>query len=467
MKLSLANWKKTIYYLKRNGLRNTILAAGERLGAGQEHYVYREPTAQELCAQRARVFAGKPEFSIVVPLYRTPRVYLTELLDSVMCQTYPHFELILADATPDESVAQAVREYAAAGGVSITADSSASEEGAAYDFTAGAIVYRRLTENGGISRNTNEALQYAAGDYVGLLDHDDVLTADALYCMAEQIEACAQAGQRAMLLYSDEDKCNQDRTVYYEPHYKTDFNRELLYSNNYICHFLVMKRELIQELSLRPEYDGAQDYDLVLRAAEKIPETSIVHIPRVLYHWRCHTGSTAENPQSKMYAYEAGKRALQDAADRQGINAYAEHLKHLGFYRLVYEPDILQARPDVGAVGRGCVQGSALTGARLTCGPYDAQGQALYEGLRSGYSGYMHRAVLGQDAEAADIRRIRVRTECRVLFEQAVGVPYRESADGYFDWTILDKDTDYRAVSMALGQALREAGWRVVWLPAE
>lgn len=444
-RINAANWKRTLYYLRRNGLKNTVYAVLERLAGRQEAgYCYVQPTAEELAAQKEHKWGREPLFSILVPTYRTPEGYLREMIGSVLDQTYSKLELILADATADDSVERIVRECM---------------EKEQEKYGCQRIRYQRLEKNGGISENSNEALKLVKGDYVGLLDHDDVLTPDALYRMAEQIEKTAE---EPLLLYSDEDKCNQDRSEYFEPHYKMDFNLDLLLSNNYICHFMVMKRELIQSLGFRKQFDGAQDFDLVLRAVSCIlpEEDRIVHVPRILYHWRCHTGSTAENPQSKTYAYEAGKGAVQEMAKRMGWNARAEHLKHLGFYGLCYEPDLLTARADVGAVG-----GKLIKGRRLAYGAYDEQGNILYEGLPEGFSGYLHRGVLLQDAAAVDIRMIKVSPRCQELFKQVTGVAYTEDKAGYFDWKQLASGTDYQALSLQLGQTLRQAGYRICWNP--
>lgn len=437
-----ANVKKTIYYLQRNGLKNMLYAAMERLeDTAKNSYVYSEPSAKELELQRSTKFPQEPLFSILVPLYRTPEVYLKELLDSVQDQTYGKWELVLADATEDDSVKKILE---------------------AYMEDDRRIRYLRLSENGGISVNTNEGLKAVTGDYVGLLDHDDVLTPDALFYMAKAIHDAKEQGICLKILYSDEDKCDADRSTYYEPHHKTDFNLDLLLSNNYICHFLVMKRELITGLGFRKEYDGAQDYDLVLRGVSAVlpGEEQIAHIPRVLYHWRCHVGSTAQNPQSKQYAYEAGKRALEDMAAREEYHASAEHLKHLGFYRLVYKQEIWEARRDVGVVG-----GRMLNRGRIAAGAYAEDGTILYQGLKNGYSGYMHRAVLAQNAAAVDVRMMKVRPECRDLLCNLTGIPYQERQDGTFDWTILPGGTDYVALSLQFGKILRQEGYRILWDP--
>lgn len=494
-RLNRANLKKTIYYLKRNGIKSTFYAVLERLEERKKApYVWTPPADARLEEQRAgweksgwqlaRQTRGAAPltFSILVPVYRTKPEYLRELLDSLRAQTYPGWELILADATEDDSVEQMLR---GSGGPS------------------GRIRYIHLEKNAGIAENTNQALPYAAGDYIGLLDHDDILTPDALHEMAAAIRQERERGREPAFLYSDEDKCNGDRTEYFEPNFKEDFNLDLLLSNNYICHFLVMKRELMQELRFRPEYDGAQDFDLVLRAVARLKgrEQDITHIPKVLYHWRCHPGSTAENPESKRHAYEAGRRAVQDFADGQGWRARAVDTAHVGFYALRYEGDIFENRPDIGAVGGRVVGGSRAKGllwahrggiasgrsvgrdgavngrpghklpwcrGKIIGGRMNRDGRVLYEGLPAHYSGYLHRAVLSQDAEAVDLRNIRVRPQCRELFGQIAGIPYstRPGTD-IFDASQLPEGSDVRALSLKFCEALRKEGYRILYLPNE
>ena len=441
-RINRANIRKTIYYLKRNGILNTWYAARERMEeTKKEPYHYQPPAEQELMRQRANPPAYQGLISVVVPAYHTAPQYLRELTDSLLQQTYSNWELILADASADESVEKVIKTY--------------SDE---------RIHYVRLKGNAGISRNTNCALEYASGEYIGLLDHDDVLTEDALYKIATAVARRKQAGAEVKMLYSDEDKCDSGRTLYFEPNRKEKFNLDLLLSNNYICHFLVMESRLMKELGFRTEYDGAQDYDLVLRAAERLMERpeQIVHIPKVLYHWRCHSASTAENPQSKQYAYEAGRRALQDFADRQGWNARVAHLRHLGFYKIEYITHVFQNRRDIGAVGGRVLQKGKVVGGRLS-----EDGVFVYEGLPKAYSGYLHRAVLSQDADAVDIRCIQIRTECIPIFEEVTGVSYRQApGTNLFDASALPKDTDYRQLSAEFGKALRNAGYRILYDPS-
>ena len=480
-KINLANVKKTIYYLKRNGIKNTWYAVLERLEERKNvPYTYQPVSEEELARQRAWSKDRDAVFSILVPAYRTNETYLREMILSVAEQSYPYWELILADATPDDSVGVAVDKLLAEQGLSWSDESEAKglskqscgkeqlcdEECTCHKALAkyatwdcGRLCYVKLTENAGIAANTNQALKYAAGDYVGLLDHDDLLTPDALYEMAYAIDRTKDRGAALQMIYSDEDKCNGDMTLFYEPNRKEDFNRDLLYSNNYICHFLVMTRELIQALGFRSAYDGAQDYDLVLRASASVSKEEIAHIPRVLYHWRCHTGSTAENPRSKQYAYDAGLRALQDLADRMGYGAKAVHLKHLGFYKLVYEKGALESRTDLGAVGGRVLDRGVTIGGRMS-----SQGTVYYEGLPRYFSGSLHRAVLTQSAEAVDIRCMQVRKECRALWEEIVGVPYLEK-EGIFDASVLPADTDYRTVSLKFCKAMKEAGYGILYDP--
>ncbi len=444
-KISLSNLKKTMYYMKRNGLRSTISAASERLrDSGGPAYQWEPASETRLQSQREQFSAGFSalRFSIVVPTYRTPKQYLRELLESVLAQTYGGFELILADASGDDGVKRMAEQ-----------------------FSDDRIRYVRLSENRGISDNTNEGLRLATGDYVGLLDHDDVLTADALFEMARGIEEAKKQGITPQLLYSDEDKCNGDRTKYYEPNLKEDFNQDLLLCNNYICHFLVMKRELIQRLELRREYDGAQDFDLVLRAVYELDgrEADIVHIPRVLYHWRCHGGSTAENPQSKLYAYEAGRRAVQAFVDRKGWKARVEHTKHLGFYRVDYDGDIFGQRPEIGAIG-----GPVLCRGRIVGGRMTAEGEIFYRGLPASYSGYLHRAVLAQQAEALDIRNMRVRGGLQELLPCEKQQPLQEKTEAEKRRkTAPGDDADQTAKSLAVSREIRRAGYKLLYLPEE
>ena len=247
-----------------------------------------------------------PLISIVVPLYNTPLKFYRQLLDCILAQAYENWQLCLADGSTDGADRRSV----------LPAD--------------GRICYRKLEKNRGISGNTNEAMSMAEGQWIALADHDDLLEPGAL---AEMWEAARVQG--ADMVYSDEDKVSLDRKHYYDPHFKSDFNPDLLRSNNYICHFLMFRRELLAKTGgFHSEFDGAQDYDLILRLSEQAEK--IVHLPRILYHWRMHPLSTAENPDSKAYAFEAGRRALEEHLKRTGIAGTVENTGRPGYYRVRY-----------------------------------------------------------------------------------------------------------------------------------
>ncbi len=445
-RISIANLKKTVYYLKRNGLRDTYLAALERLQEKAEPEDGFEPISDtEAVAQQKKQWAEgfSCKFSIVVPTYKTPAEFLRAMIDSVLEQTYADFELVLADASGDDSVKCEVDKY-----------------------TDKRIVYLKLEKNGGISDNTNAGLRIATGDYIGLLDHDDVLTRNALFEMASELEKAYIEKRKVAILYSDEDKCDETGTKFYESHKKKEFNLDLILSNNYICHFLVMENPLMKKVGFRKEYDGAQDFDLVLQAVAELKETHeaaqwkkcIVHIPKVLYHWRCHNGSTAVNPASKMYAYEAGGRAISSFVERMGWTGDVEPLKHLGFYRINYLPDVFTVREDVGAIGGPVYKGNKITGAI-----YEEDGTRPYNGKRKGFSGYMHRAALQQEAYGVDVRNIRVREELQELYEEVTGMTYVR--DDIKNKSIFKEEKDWENLSLAFAKEVHKRGYIIVWDP--
>lgn len=265
------------------------------------------PDARRQKEQRRHRFEREPLFSIVIPLYNTPEAFLREIVDSVLNQTYRKLELCLADGSTDERVHTFLRKH--------------------YGRD-GRVRYHRLKENRGISENTNAALRMARGEFVVFADHDDILEADALYEMASLLNEDPETD----VIYTDEDKINRAGNAYFGPHFKPDFSMELLCCNNYICHLFAVRRELLGRVGLLdPAYDGAQDYDFILRCAEQARR--IRHIPKVLYHWRTHPASTAGNPASKEYAFEAGRRAVEAHYRRVGIEAVTERTSLRGRYR--------------------------------------------------------------------------------------------------------------------------------------
>ena len=458
-KLNKDNLRKTVYYLKKNGLKNTLYAIAERVQKQDtDSYTYETPAEEVLEFQRKRSWEQPVTFSILVPLYHTPEKYFREMVESVLAQTYPYFQLVLLDAGAGE-----VQEKATAGAGEV--GNTTLYEQLVKSYKDDRICYYPLEDNKGIAENTNAGIEYATGDYIALLDHDDLLTADALYEMAAAIEDGKKRGVELQMLYSDEDKCDGEAVKFYEPHFKLDFNLDLLLTNNYICHFTAIKSKLFEELKLRGAYNGAQDFDLVLRVAGKLlnRQELICHIPKVLYHWRCHVSSTAANPASKMYAYEAGKRAVEAFVAEKGWQAQVEHLKHLGFYRVNYEGGkdaIFRQRPEVGALGGSLLgpKGKIVGGLRT------ADGTPVYEGLKHGFSGYMNRAALVQQAEVLDIRCMSVNPACEAILEQCLG-EFGLTKEDYIQLHIPRTDVDITGLSVRVSQALQEAGYVLVWEP--
>lgn len=314
-KLSPYNIKKGLLYLKHFGPREFWIRMTERFQTDdvdyEEWYRNHKPSAEELQRQREQTFACMPLISILVPVYRTPEAFLKQMIQSVRKQTYGRWELCIANADPGDQTVSDILRIAAS--------------------RDGRIKVREVPENEGIAQNTNAALAMASGEYVGLLDHDDLLTPDALY---EMVRAVNEQGMPEVL-YSDEDKVSTDLSEHFQPHMKPDFNKDLLRSNNYITHFFVAAKSLLDRVGGFDEaFNGAQDYDLILRCTEQA--RGIVHVPRILYHWRVHKSSTADNPASKMYAFEAGKRAIEAHLRRCGEAGEVSHTKDLGFYRVRY-----------------------------------------------------------------------------------------------------------------------------------
>ena len=323
-KLKPYNIQKGLRYLKHFGLKEFLVRLSERMEPEEVPYGpwYEEHRAkpEELERQRKQSlawenFSGGEEsacvFSIAVPVFRTPAKFLCEMIESVRSQSFPFWELCLANADPeDREVAEILERYC-------------REDRR--------IRVKNLKENKGISENTNAALAMARGEFVGLLDHDDLLAPDALYEMAARLEK----DEGIDVFYTDEDKVTTDLSEHFQPHLKPDFNLDLLRSNNYICHFFVVRREIAESIGgFRPEFNGAQDYDFIFRCTEQAEK--IVHIPRILYHWRVHSASTADNPASKMYAYEAGKRAIEGNLERSGVRGVVSLRQDYGFYDVHY-----------------------------------------------------------------------------------------------------------------------------------
>lgn len=306
-KIKEKGWRVTWIEMKRYMVMGT---AAEPENLYQIWIEKNEPTKEELQEQKNTKFKINPKISIIIPMYNTPVNFFEELVDNLIGQTYSNWELCLADGSPEEN----------------------KELEKIYKKDE-RIKYKFIGENKGIAGNTNEALSLVTGDFVALLDHDDLLPLFSLY----EIVKCINENPDVEFIYTDEDKFEKLGGKRYDPYFKSDFAPDTLRANNFICHFSVFKKELMDKLGgFRSEYDGAQDYDILLRMSEET--NKIVHIPKILYHWRVHALSTAKaGGTAKPYAYEAGIKAIQDHINRLGLKGTVEQGNTLGTYKINYE----------------------------------------------------------------------------------------------------------------------------------
>ena len=272
---------------------------------------YNEPKDADLKLQMKKTFKNSPKISVIVPMYKTKEKFFKDLVNSMKNQTYTNWELCLADGSPEKN-----------------------ENFAKYYENDERIKYQFLNENLGIAGNTNAAIKMATGEYIALLDHDDILSDYALY----EVVSCINKFPNAEFIYSDEDKIDENDNRY-DAYFKPDFAPDTLRCQNYICHFSVFKKELMDKLEgFRPDYDGAQDYDIFLRMSEMVKPENIKHIPKILYHWRVHNASTAKlNSNAKNYAFEAGKKAIEDHLKRIGLEGIVSEGCIEGIYRVDYK----------------------------------------------------------------------------------------------------------------------------------
>lgn len=314
-------WQKGMRYYSSHGVKALMGKSIHKLANVTKRPITYEkwlpkhlPDEGELKEQRNKSFIYQPKISIVVPLYKTPVPYLEKMIASIQAQTYGNWELCLSDGSGAGSPIREVLER--------------------YEDEENRIkvVYHEKPLR--IAPNTNAAIQVATGDFIAFMDHDDELLPHALY---ECVKALNEKTDTEVI-YSDEDKMSMDGNKFFQPHFKPDFNIDLLCTVNYICHLFVAKRTLIEQVGmLREEFDGAQDYDFILRCVEATEQ--IYHIPKILYHWRSHEDSTSENPESKLYAFDAGQRAIQAHFDRIGVKAEVSKGEYLGLYRTKYLRD--------------------------------------------------------------------------------------------------------------------------------
>lgn len=428
-------------FYKRNGLLRSFCRFAEALQQVRSDAIYNTLFHKKLSKKNVSLYNregrtvrdGDFKFSVIVPAYETQPEFLRLMILSVLRQTYKNLELVIADGTPDNMVENVVKE-----------------------FDDKRIIYKHLSENKGISENTNAAIALASGKYLTFIDHDDFIERDAL------METAAAISGGARIVYTDEDKFDGDKNRYFCPNRKTDYNKDMFLSNNYICHLFTVSKRIADKVGgFRKEFDGAQDYDFILRCIEEAGEERIAHVPKVLYHWRVHSRSTASNPASKKYAYDNGRRVLESYLKRNKIAGSVENTGHLGFYRIKYINQTYSgdyklyldkrlkpvtkdyenimasylSRKDIGAVGGRIID----RGGRIVSNGYVKDGNGRIRGKYCGmlrfFSGYMHRAEIVQDTEAVSSSACLIRS----------GLEKYYSADAY-----------------KTGEAIRNAGYKIV-----
>lgn len=335
-----APFRKAMHYVvrQRDRLKNCgnlrgiwakIKYKGREREAMERYGTASFPTEERRRAEEETVFPHMVKFSILVPLYNTPREFLTAMLDSVVAQTYKNWELCLADGSDiGGSIGSDI-------GGSIGSDIGGSiGSGGNHSYVGeicreyqkadreknggqGRIIYQKLEKNEGISGNTNRCLALATGEYIGLFDHDDILHPSVLYEYAKAINE-----QGADYIYCDETTFkNNDINKMLTMHFKPDYAVDNLRANNYICHFSVFHRHLLDGSELfRTKYDGSQDHDMILRLTDKAKK--VVHVPKLMYYWRSHAGSVASGIQAKTYAVDAAKGAVADHLRKHGYTHF-------------------------------------------------------------------------------------------------------------------------------------------------
>ena len=405
--------KKIGRYAERNGWEAAAFRLLEGVKESVDDRVYSEEMSMVPAAGNVEEEASDVYLSLIIPVCDPDIDDFAHLLDSLIQQSFTSFEVIIADGGSTGEAEDVIKTYR-------------EDPGAGID-----IKYYKLTENLGISGNTNEAIKRASGDYLTFIDHDDFLEADALSETVKKIR------EGALMIYTDEDKYDGRSDRFLSPNRKGDFNLDLLFSNNYICHMLTVKRELVEKAGgFRSGYDGAQDHDLILRLSEMIPREKIAHVPKILYHWRITANSTSGNPDSKLYAYENGKRAVKDYFERRGIGAEIKDTAHMGFYHPDYRnawtdnskyllfidkklhpmtPEYEKclggyfARDEVGIVGARII---GKTGRTVSNGyRIDQDGRKVpeYGKIDYRFSGYMHRASMTRETEAVSVHAFAIR----------------------------------------------------------
>lgn len=404
----------------------------------------------ELEKQAEMVFDKNPLISIVVPTYNTEPSMFWDMICSVEKQTYKNWQLCIVDASSNDYIQKNYKEKL---------------------LNNPQIDYIKV-ENRGISKNTNEGLEKAKGEYIALLDHDDMLAPEALFFVVQALNNY----ENVNVIYSDEDKISEDGKKLFCPHYKTDYNRELLNHYNYFCHLLVFRKDLVEKIGgLDQTYDGAQDYDFVLRLCDYVAPCSIIHIPRILYHWRVSEHSTASSGLNKEYAYAAAVGAVQSHLNRvtrgnNGVSAMPINSREYVEIQRTYvtEQDILYINngleinekekrklvsffspdgSDIGVVG--CA--FSMKGKLLNCGlSYTKQGDIIqmFHSTPKWSRGYYKRCRLSSEVSGVLLQACAIRED---LFQKIGGIDY--SLPPYY------RDLDFCF-------KVREAGYKIIIDPS-
>ena len=330
---SVNSIKAGINYIKEKGINELWSMMKYRMsGPGIAYNGWykekHEADEEELAGQRAVEFEYSPLISILVPVYLTPENCLRSMIESVRNQTYSNWELVLVDGSRvpgDETEGGELSVYDKV--YSIETERIIAN----YIELDERIKYRLMEENLGVSGNTNVALDMAKGEYIAVVKHDDIITDDALYHVVNALQE-----RRYDIVYGDEDRMSEDGTKFSNPMFKPDFSNELLEAYNYIYHFPVVKTVLARGVGgFHDEYDGALDYDFILRCVENQTE-GIHHIARILYHWRKSNYSKSDRPD-KEYQNESGKKALSDHIKRLNLYGTVEYTDVENVYRVAYE----------------------------------------------------------------------------------------------------------------------------------
>lgn len=469
--------KQIMNLIRTYGVKDFFWKSYEKINSPMKKYSteYQKylPDEQEIQKQWQTSFSLEPRISIVVPAYETNVVFLEQLIQSIKEQTYPDWQLCIADGSISDTVEKYIDSHCR------------SEE---------RIIYKHLRSNGGIAANTNAAIEMACGEYICFVDHDDILTPNALF---EMVSALNQHPE-AEVFYSDEDKVSEDLNVYSDPHFKPDFNEKLLRSYNHICHLVMISRKLVDRVGmLRGEYDGAQDYDYMLRCTDEAAE--VIHVPKILYHWRICAGSTAGNSFNKTYAKDGGTKALESYLSKKKIrDAKVVSRVDSGSYQISYpvkdDAKVIMLRPEAGheeilnsvadyivfvdenielsdgweqeLLGVlslpevGMVGGKIIDGKKIVVnGLYSDNEYGIicgFENLSVYYRGYQKRAVLTQNVEAVSLRFAAVK---KSVYERIAEIQ-NEKKESSKDNVSIEE------ASLWMGREIWKLGLEVVQVPA-